>query len=103
MLATDTDIFGHRAHQKPQKRVFKEGLKITSYLELREGDYVVHIHHGIGRYAGITRLKGADGAERDYLLLEYDEGDKVYVPTDQVDRVQKYIGSPGYAPRPSPA
>ena len=93
MLATDMDIFGHRAHQKPPKRAFKEGLKITSYLELREGDYVVHIHHGIGRYAGISRLKGTDGAERDYLLLEYDGGDKVYVPTDQVDRVQKYIGS----------
>ena len=93
MLATDTDIFGHRAHQKPPKRAFKEGLKITSYLELREGDFVVHIHHGIGRYGGITKLKGADGAERDYLLLEYDGGDKVYVPTDQVDRVQKYIGS----------
>jgi transcription-repair coupling factor (superfamily II helicase) len=93
MLATDMDIFGHRAHQKPPKRAFKEGLKITSYLELREGDYVVHIHHGIGRYAGISRLKGTNGAERDYLLLEYDGGDKVYVPTDQVDRVQKYIGS----------
>ncbi len=93
MVATDQDIFGHRVHQKPQKRVFKEGLKITSYLELREGDFVVHINHGIGRYAGITRLKGTDGAQRDYLLLEYAEGDKVYVPTDQVDRVQKYIGS----------
>ena len=94
MLATDTDIFGHRAHQKaPPRRAFKEGLKITSYLELREGDYVVHIHHGIGRYAGIGHLKGADGAVRDYLLLEYAEGDKVYVPTDQVDRVQKYIGN----------
>ena len=99
MLATDTDIFGHRAHQKPPKRTFKEGLKITSYLELREGDYVVHIHHGIGRYAGISRLKGTDGAERDYLLLEYDGGDKVYVPTDQVDRVQKYIGSADSPPQ----
>ena len=94
MLATDTDIFGHRAHQKAApRRAFKEGLKITSYLELREGDYVVHIHHGIGRYAGIGHLKGADGAVRDYLLIEYAEGDKVYVPTDQVDRVQKYIGN----------
>ena len=99
MLATDTDIFGHRAHQKPPKRAFKEGLKITSYLELREGDYVVHIHHGIGRYAGISRLKGTDGAERDYLLLEYDGGDKVYVPTDQVDRVQKYIGAADSPPQ----
>ncbi|MCW3059590.1 MAG: transcription-repair coupling factor [Capsulimonas sp.] len=93
MVATDTDIFGHRAHQKPKKRAFKEGLKLTSYLELREGDYVVHINHGIGYYAGITRLKSKDGAERDYLLLEYAGGDKVYVPTDQIDRVQKYIGS----------
>ena len=93
MVATDTDIFGHRAHQKPPKRAFKDGLKITSYLELREGDYVVHINHGIGYYTGITRLKGPDGAERDYLLLQYAGGDKVYVPTDQVDRVQKYIGS----------
>ena len=93
MVATDTDIFGHRAHQKPPKRAFKEGLKITSYLELREGDFVVHILHGIGRYGGLTKLKGTDGAERDYLLLEYDGGDKVYVPADQVDRVQKYIGS----------
>ena len=98
MVATDTDIFGHRAHQKPKKRAFKEGLKITSYLELREGDYVVHINHGIGYYAGITRLKSHDGAERDYLLLEYAGGDKVYVPTDQVDRVQKYIGSQESAP-----
>jgi len=98
MVATDTDIFGHRAHQKAPKRVFNEGLKITSYLELREGDYVVHIHHGIGIYSGITRLKGPDGAERDYLLLEYAGGDKVYVPTDQVDRVQKYIGSQDSSP-----
>ncbi|MGO8673845.1 MAG: transcription-repair coupling factor [Capsulimonadaceae bacterium] len=93
IVASDTDIFGHRAHQKDRKRAFKEGLKITSYLELREGDYVVHINHGIGRYAGIKRLKGPDGAERDYLLIEYEAPDKVYVPTDQVDRVQKYIGS----------
>ncbi len=99
MLATDTDIFGHRVHVKPPRRAFKEGLKITSYLELREGDFVVHIHHGIGRYGGISRLKGTDGAERDYLLLEYDGGDKVYVPTDQVDRVQKYIGSADSPPQ----
>ncbi len=93
MLATDLDIFGHGVHRKQPRRTFKEGLKITSYLELREGDFVVHINHGIGRYVGISRLKGPDGAQRDYLLLQYAENDKVYVPTDQVDRVQKYIGS----------
>ena len=93
LVATDTDVFGHRAHKKAPRRKFTEGLKITSYLELREGDYVVHITHGIGRYGGLSRLKGPDGGMRDFLLLQYADNDKVYVPTDQVDRVQKYIGS----------
>ena len=93
MVAGHEDIFGHRVHNRQKKRAFKEGLKITSYLELRPGDYVVHIHHGIGQYAGITRMKGADGAERDYLIIEYEAPDRLFVPTDQVDRVQKYIGA----------
>jgi transcription-repair coupling factor (superfamily II helicase) len=93
VVASHEDIFGHRVHHRQKKRAFKEGLKITSYLELRPGDYVVHIHHGIGQYAGITKMKGADGAERDYLIIEYEAPDRLFVPTDQVDRVQKYIGA----------
>jgi transcription-repair coupling factor (superfamily II helicase) len=98
MLVSDPDMFG--AAGAPKKRVtrFKEGLRIASYLELREGDYVVHIHHGIGLYRGLAKLKASDGAVRDYLLLEYAEGDRVYVPSDQVDRVQKYIGAGAEAP-----
>ena len=98
MVIGDADIFGAAARSKIKHVGFKKGLRISSYLELREGDYVVHIHHGIGMYRGLTRLKGGDGAQRDYLLLEYAEADKVYVPTDQVDRVQRYIGSNGDAP-----
>jgi transcription-repair coupling factor (superfamily II helicase) len=98
MVLTDTDIFGLPVQQKARRSYFKEGMRIASYLELREGDYVVHIQHGIGLYRGISKLAGNDGAERDYLLLEYAGGDKVYVPTDQVDRVQRYIGSGGELP-----
>ncbi len=98
MVLTDPDLFGASGQVKRRVNKFKEGLRITSYLELREGDYVVHIHHGIGQYHGIAKLKGSDGAVRDYLLLEYEGGDKVYVPSDQVDRVQKYIGSNADAP-----
>jgi transcription-repair coupling factor (superfamily II helicase) len=99
MVLTDTDIFGSASASKIKSRTgFKDGLRITSYLELREGDYVVHVNHGIGRYRGLSRLKGTDGADRDYLLLEYAAGDKVYVPTDQVDRVQRYIGSDADSP-----
>ncbi|MDR3708197.1 MAG: transcription-repair coupling factor [Capsulimonadaceae bacterium] len=99
MVLADPDIFGAPAQPKHKRQRFNEGLRIASYLELREGDYVVHIHHGIGRYLGITKLKGGDGAERDYLLLEYHGGDKVYVQTDQVDRVQRYIGADSAAPQ----
>jgi transcription-repair coupling factor (superfamily II helicase) len=99
MILADPDVFGAPAQPKHKRQRFNEGLRIASYLELREGDHVVHIHHGIGRYLGITKLRGSDGAERDYLLLEYHGGDKVYVQTDQVDRVQRYIGADSSAPQ----
>lgn len=98
MVLTDTDIFGTPVQQKARRSYFKEGMRIASYLELREGDYVVHVQHGVGIYRGIVKLAGNDGAERDYLLLEYAGGDKVYVPTDQVDRVQRYIGASAEPP-----
>ncbi len=91
MVATDVEMFGLRNIHRPRKS-FKKGLAISSLLELNEGDYVVHIHHGIGRYKGLTRLTSPAG-EKDYLLLEYAGTDKLYVPADQIDRVQKYIGA----------
>jgi transcription-repair coupling factor (superfamily II helicase) len=99
MVLADADVFGSTTANKIKRRSgFKDGMRITSYLELRVGDHVVHVNHGIGRYQGLTRLKGTDGADRDYLLLEYAAGDKVYVPTDQVDRVQRYIGADADSP-----
>ena len=96
MVVTDSEIFGQSRLRRPRKS-FKKGLAISSLLELTEGDFVVHIHHGIGRYRGITKL-GVPGGERDYLLLEYAGTDKLYVPVDQIDRVQKYIGADGHEP-----
>ena len=62
------------------------------------GDYVVHENHGIGQYMGTVRL-ASDGTYRDFLHIRYQGTDKLYVPTDQLDRVQKYIGSEGEAPK----
>jgi transcription-repair coupling factor (superfamily II helicase) len=59
--------------------------------ELRPGDFVVHQDHGIGRFEGLARL-GTDGAEREYLHIAYAGTDKLYIPTDQLDRVTRYIG-----------
>ncbi|MDP9020173.1 MAG: transcription-repair coupling factor, partial [Actinomycetota bacterium] len=59
--------------------------------DLKPGDHVVHVHHGVGRYGGMVR-RAIGGTERDYLLLEYRGGDKLYVPTDQIDAVRHYTG-----------
>jgi len=72
--------------------------KISHFREIHEGDYVVHVNHGIGRYIGVVTLETA-GVKRDYLHIKYGGDDKLFVPTDQVQLLQKYIGSEGEAPR----
>ncbi|MFZ4514973.1 MAG: transcription-repair coupling factor [Acidimicrobiia bacterium] len=91
-VIAEADLTGRRrTHRKAR------GAKrsVDFYDDLRPGDYVVHHHHGVGRYEGmVSRSMG--GVERDYLLLAYKGDDKLYVPTDQVGTVRKYTG--GEAP-----
>ncbi len=96
IVLTDEEIFGITKLHRP-RRVFREGVPISSILDLKQGDYVVHINHGIGIYRGLVTLNTL-GVERDFLLLEYAGEDKLYVPTDQIDRVQKYIGGEAIPP-----
>lgn len=96
VVLTDSEIFGVQRLLRARK-TSHEGIPIASILDLKEGDYVVHISHGIGYYRGITKLKTGK-VEREYLLLEYAANDKLYVPSDQIDRVQKYIGGEGSPP-----
>ncbi len=65
--------------------------KIQSYTDLTPGDLVVHVHHGVGRFAGIQRMP-VDGVEKDYIKIDYAGGDCLYVPATQLDMVSKYIG-----------
>lgn len=90
MLFTDKELFG----VVKQRRWVKKRPIHHHWLvaQLTPGDYVVHIEHGIARFAGVTRMP-SDGVEREYLVLEYAAGDRLYVPVDQVDRVSRYIGA----------
>ena len=92
----DTDIFGS-AHKKTRLRR-TAGEKIDAFTDLKEGDYVVHESHGIGIFRGTVRLE-SEGTVRDYLYIQYQGADKLYVPTDQFDRVQKFIGSQEAPPK----
>ena len=96
---SDKEVFGEAKRKLTKKRNLKKGVsKIKSFAELKPGDYVVHANHGIGVYKGIKQIDVA-GNKRDYLDIVYDKGDKLYVPVDQLDMIQKYIGSEGNSPK----
>jgi transcription-repair coupling factor (superfamily II helicase) len=94
-VVTDTELFN--APYKPRRKRWKGTAAVKSPSDLREGDYVVHIHHGIGIYRGIVRQEVL-GKESDYLVIEYAEGERLYVPVHQIDRVRKYVAVDGGEP-----
>jgi transcription-repair coupling factor (superfamily II helicase) len=97
ILLTEKEIFGRIKKKKSKKRKSK-GSKIETFTDLNVGDYVVHEHHGIGKYIGIEKIEVKE-ITKDYLTIEYRGNDKLFVPVDQMDLVQKYIGSDSEKPR----
>lgn len=91
IVLTSREIFGWQKLRRREEPVYARGFHLLSLRDLHEGDYVVHINYGIGVYKGLTK-QVVGGIERDYMLIEYAEGEKLYVPVTQLDRVQKYIG-----------
>jgi len=89
-VLTDHEIF-HRHHRRIRKKKFQEGVAISDYSSLNQGDFVVHTEYGIARYAGLKTLT-IDNQPRDCLLLMYAENDKLYVPIEEFNRVAKYAG-----------
>jgi len=94
---TEAEVFG-RQPAPPPTRGSRLARFLSGFSDLKPGDHVVHRQHGIGRYQGLTRLT-AGGVEADFLELEYAGGDRVYVPMDRLDLVQKYAGGGDDAPR----
>ena len=97
LIITDHEIFG-KSYRKRKHFKSKSSRPIETFLDLKPGDYVVHINHGIGIFRSIERM-AAGGVERDFILIDYAEEDKLYVSLDQISLVQKYIGTEGRKPR----
>jgi len=96
-LITDSEIFGW---ERPQPRLRQRQIAEAPealYADLLEGDYVVHIDHGIGQFNGLVQRQ-LDGQEREFLTVEYQGGDLLYVPVHQADRLTRYIGPDGGTP-----
>lgn len=98
-IISDKEVFGESKRKLQGDSKVKKGIgKIKSFTELKKGDYVVHTNHGIGVYDGIKHLE-VEGLKKDYLQISYQGDDKLFVPVEQLDLIQKYIGSEGNAPR----
>lgn len=91
-LFTDAEIFGDRKPQPRRRPRRRKGITPeTFFADVRPGDYVVHIEHGIGVFKGLVKLD-FDGIEREYLQINYSQNDKLYVPIHQSDRLSRYVG-----------
>ena len=97
LVIQENEIFGRRRHV-PKSLGHVKSRAIDTFVELNEGDFVVHVNYGIGQFKGIQRVK-AMGNERDYIKLEYADEEFVFVPIEQVNLVQRYIGNEGEKPR----
>jgi transcription-repair coupling factor (superfamily II helicase) len=87
-------LLRRRRAERPDTR---PGRALAAFTDLRKDDIVVHVDHGIGRFSGFD-TKTVANVTRDYLELEYRDGDRVFVPTDQLDKLSRYVGADGNAP-----
>ena len=100
VIISENEIFGNRQRRVVSRKRYNSGAPILSLIDMKVGDHVVHVSHGIAIYEGIRRID-IDGQAQDFLILKYKEDDRLYVPTYQVDLVQKYVGNKdeSYEPR----
>lgn len=97
-VVVETEVFSARKKGRRVRQEMSDAERIKSYQDLKVGDYVVHINHGIGKYVGIRTLE-IDGKHKDYLHLQYAGNDTLYVPVEQIDQVQRYVGSEDKDPK----
>ncbi|WOV87627.1 transcription-repair coupling factor [Sporosarcina oncorhynchi] len=91
-VITDAELFKVKAKRKARPQKMTNAERIKSYSEIKPGDNIVHVHHGIGKYYGVVTLE-VGGVHKDYLDIRYRGEDKLFVPADQIDLIQKYVAS----------
>jgi transcription-repair coupling factor (superfamily II helicase) len=96
-VITEEEIFGQRVRRRGADAARAKAL-LSTLAELKSGDYVVHADHGIALYHGLLHLQ-LGNVEGDFLHLEYAGDDKLYVPVERIEKVQKYVGGEGHTPR----
>lgn len=98
VVITEEEIFTKKTKRPKRRQKLSNAERIKNYSELKVGDLVVHVNHGIGKYLGIQTLE-INGIHKDYLHITYAGNDKLYVPVEQIDQVQKYVGQEDKEPK----
>ncbi len=95
-VMTDEEVFGtrYRSRKKPKRT---QPTDLLNFGDLKQNDWVVHAEHGIGQYGGLTKLN-LEGVVNDFLLIHYQNNDKLYLPVERLTQVQKYMGVEGAPP-----
>lgn len=97
VIVADELMSGERKKRRHTPTVFKEGEKVV-FADLKVGDYVVHKKYGIGLYIGVNTIK-ADGTIKDYIKIKYQNDDILYIPTNDLDSIRKYVGGDTIQPK----
>ncbi len=98
IILTEKELFGKVVKKRSRMVTFNNAERIKSYTDLKPGDYVVHVNHGIGRYEGMKTLE-VDGKHQDYLTISYRDNAKLFIPVTQLNLIQKYVSSEDKHPR----
>lgn len=99
LFLSQREIYGvEKRHNRKHKKYKTKKENLISYADLSIGDFVVHENHGIGEYRGIEQIE-VNGIVKDHILILYKGNDRLYIPTDQMNLIQKYIGKDGYKPK----
>ncbi|WP_283679344.1 transcription-repair coupling factor [Lentilactobacillus sp. Marseille-Q4993] len=98
VILTEKEMFQKVTKKKRRMTTFNNAERIKSYTDLKPGDYVVHVNHGIGRYEGMKTME-VDGKHQDYLTITYKDNAQLFIPVTQLNLIQKYVSSEDKKPR----
>jgi len=98
VVLTERELFQQVKKRAPRRQTLSNAERIKSYNDLKPGDYVVHVNHGVGIYEGMQTIENR-GVKQDYITIVYQKDAKIFIPVTQLDLVQKYVGAAEKAPK----
>jgi transcription-repair coupling factor (superfamily II helicase) len=98
VVLTEKELFAKVTKKRPRQQHVENAERLKSYTELKNGDYVVHVNHGIGKFMGMTTME-VDGVHQDYMTIQYKGSGQLFIPVTQLNLVQKYVAAEGKSPK----